>query len=130
MGHHVRSSKKVLKPRVVSKHVEAGGVAAAVEGVSGKIYVGVCVEVDCALGLCAEQNALYNMMTNGEDKFRRVVAVGWDGKVMAPCGVCRELMVQIMGSEYRDIEVLMDYEAGRVEKLGNLTPEWWISTEE
>ena len=55
--------------------MEAAGVAAAVESVSGNIYVGVCVDGGCTLGICAERNAIFNMLTNGEDAIRRVVAV-------------------------------------------------------
>lgn len=44
-----QAARKVLKPRAVSKIIEAGGVAAAVESVSGKIYVGVCVDTACTL---------------------------------------------------------------------------------
>ena len=44
------AAKQVLKPREVSKIIEAGGVAAAVESISGKIYVGVCVDTACTLG--------------------------------------------------------------------------------
>lgn len=39
-----KEAKKVLKPRKVSEMLETAGVAAAVESVSGKIYVGVCVD--------------------------------------------------------------------------------------
>ena len=45
---------------------------------------------------------------------------------MAPCGACRELMSQMMPDTYRDVEIMLDYETGRVVKLGELTPEWWI----
>lgn len=38
-------AKRALNPRKVSDMVEAGGVAAAIEAGSGKIYVGVCVEL-------------------------------------------------------------------------------------
>ena len=38
------AAKKVQRDRNISKQVSAGCVAAAVEAVSGKIYVGVCVE--------------------------------------------------------------------------------------
>ena len=34
----------------------------------------------CQLGICAERNAIFNMLTNGEDVIKRVVAVNWDGK--------------------------------------------------
>lgn len=119
-------AKKVLRPRKVSDIVEAGGVAAAIEAGSGKIYVGVCVDGACTLGICAERNAIFNMITNGESVIKRVVAVGWDGKVMPPCGACRELMSQVMPGDYKGIEILLDYEKGKVVSLGSLTPEWWI----
>ena len=44
----------------------------------------------------------------------------------APCGACRELMVQLMPGKYKDIDIMIDYSKGRVIKLGDLTPEWWI----
>ena len=119
-------AKKVLNPRKVSEWVEAGGVSAAIETASGNIYTGVCVDVACTLGICAERNAIFNMLTNGEDAIRRVVAVNRDGKVLAPCGACRELMAQLMPDRYREIEVMMDYETGEVVTLGALTPRWWI----
>ena len=118
-------AKKVLNPRKVSEIVEAGGVAAAIEAESGKIYVGVCVDTACTLGICAERNAIFNMLTMGDDKIKRVVAVK-DGKAGPPCGACRELMSQIMPDSYRDIEILLDYETEKIVTLGDLTPEWWI----
>ncbi|MCI7578506.1 MAG: cytidine deaminase, partial [Spirochaetia bacterium] len=47
-------------------------------------------------------------------------------KCGAPCGACRELMVQLMPKTYKGIEILMDYENERIIKLGDITPEWWI----
>ncbi len=120
------AAKRVLDPRNVSDIIEAGGVAAAVESVSGKIYVGVCIDSACTLGICAERNAIFNMITNGENAIKRVIAVNWDGKTMPPCGACRELMTQLMPKDYRDVQVMLDYENNRVVTLGELTPEWWI----
>ena len=117
---------KVINPRKISEWVEAGGVAAAVETASGNIYTGVCVDGACTLGICAERNAIFNMITNGESEIRRVIAVNWDGKAMPPCGACRELMTQIMPESYGNIEIMLDYEFGRTVTLGELTPEWWI----
>ena len=116
----------VIRQRQVSRVIEAGGVAAAVESASGKVYVGVCVDTACSLGICAERNAIFHMMTCGEDAIRRVLAVDSRGRVLPPCGACRELMVQLMPETYRDVEVLMDYETGRAVTLGELTPEWWL----
>ena len=119
-------AKEVLNPRKISEMMEAGGVAAAIVAGSGKIYVGVCVDGACTLGICAERNAIFSMITNGESEIKRVVAVNWDGKVLAPCGACRELMTQLMPKEYRNIEIMLDYENNRIVSLVELTPEWWI----
>ncbi len=121
-----QAAKAVQKPRTVSNYIEAGGVAAAIRSVSGKIYTGVCVDTCSTLGICAERNAIFNMLTNGEDKIEKVLAIMPDGKTGAPCGACRELMVQLMPTDYQNIEIMLDYETKRIITLGQLTPEWWI----
>ena len=120
------AARAVLNPRRVSKMMEAGGVAAAMEAESGKIYVGVCVDTACTLGVCAERNAIFNMITNGESGLRRVLAINSKGKALPPCGACRELMTQLMPQDYRSVEVMLDYEKERIVTLGELTPEWWL----
>lgn len=120
------AARAVLNPRRVSKMMEAGGVAAAIEAESGKIYVGVCVDTACTLGVCAERNAIFNMITNGESGLRRVLAINSKGKALPPCGACRELMTQLMPQDYRSVEVMQDYEKERIVTLGELTPEWWL----
>lgn len=121
-----KAAMAVIRPREISRLMEAGGVAAAVESASGKIYVGVCVDTACTLGVCAERNALFNMITNGEDAIRRVIAVDRDGNAVPPCGACREFMAQLMPDGYRDVEIMMDCAQNRVVTLGELTPQWWI----
>lgn len=120
------AAKAVLAPRNVSDIMEAGGVAAAIEAGSGKIYVGVCVDTACTLGVCAERNAIFNMITNGESVIKKVIAIDSDGKAIPPCGACRELMSQIMPKDYKNIEIMLDYHNNRVVTLGELTPKWWI----
>lgn len=120
------AARAVLNPRRASKMMEAGGVAAAIEAESGKIYVGVCVDTACTLGVCAERNAIFNMITNGESGLRRVLAINSKGKALPPCGACRELMTQLMPQDYRSVEVMLDYEKERIVTLGELTPEWWL----
>lgn len=121
-----QAAKAVRNDRKLSDYVEAGGVAAAVLSGSGNIYTGVCIDTCSTLGICAERNAIFNMITNGEQEIRKVLAVMPDGKTGAPCGACRELMVQLMPETYRQIEIMLDYEAHKVITLGELTPEWWI----
>ena len=120
------AAKAVQSGRKISDYVEAGGVAAAILSASGRIYTGVCVDTCSTLGICAERNAIFNMITNGEQEIRKVLAIMPDGKTGAPCGACRELMVQLMPESYKSIEIMLDYESERVVNLGTLTPEWWI----
>ena len=120
------AAKAVQNGRKVSAYVDAGGVAAAVLSASGKIYTGVCVDTCSTLGICAERNAIFNMLTNGEQEISKVLAIMPDGRTGAPCGACRELMVQLMPERYKDIEIMLDYGAEQTIMLGELTPEWWI----
>ena len=121
-----QAAKAVQNSRKISDYVEAGGVAAAILSSSGKIYTGVCIDTCSTLGICAERNAIFNMITNGEQEIKKVLAIMPNGKVGAPCGACRELMVQLMPNSYKEIEVLMDYETEKIVTLGDLTPDWWI----
>ena len=116
----------VQKGRKISEYIEAGGVAAAVVSASGKIYTGVCVDTCCTLGICAERNAIFNMITNGEDEISKVLAIMPGGKIGPPCGACREMMVQMMPEKYRKIEIMLDYENERIVTLEELTPDWWV----
>ena len=120
------AAKAVQKPREISERVYAGGVAAAIESASGRIYTGVCVDTACTLGICAERNAIFNMITNGENEIKRVLAIMPDGKTGAPCGACRELMKQIMPDKSNGIEIMLDYEKEKIVTLKELTPEWWL----
>ena len=120
------AAKSVMCERCISEYVSAGEVGAAILSKSGKIYTGVCVDTCSTLGICAERNAIFNMITNGEHEIAKVLAVMPNGKTGAPCGACRELMVQLMPDSYKDIEIMLDYENNRVVTLGELTPEWWI----
>ena len=111
----------------ISEYVTCGEVSAAILSASGRIYTGVCIDTCSTLGVCAERNAIFNMITNGEQEIEKVIAILPDGSCGAPCGACRELMVQLMPEKYKGIEIMMNYRKERTMTLGDLTPEWWIS---
>ena len=120
------AAKAVQRERRISEYVSGGEVAAAVLSKSGKIYTGVCIDTCSTLGICAERNAIFNMITNGEVEISKVLAILPDGSTGAPCGACRELMVQLMPDTYQDVEIMLDYEKEKIVTLGELTPHWWI----
>lgn len=114
----------VQNGRVISPFIEAGGVAAAILTREGNIYVGVCIDTASTLGMCAERNAIANMITNGESRIEKVVAVMPDGRVGSPCGACREYMMQL-DKDSGEIEILLDLETERAVRLKELIPDWW-----
>lgn len=63
----------------------------------------IIIDTASTLGMCAERNAIANMITNGESQIDKIVAVMPDGKVGSPCGACREYMMQL------------DKESGKIE---------------
>ena len=120
------AARAVLNERRISEYVTCGEVSAAVLSKSGKIYTGVCIDTCSTLGICAERNAIFNMITNGEQEIDKVLCIMPDGSCGAPCGACRELMMQIMAENYHGVEIMLDYSTGRTVTLGEITPEWWV----
>ncbi|OJU09161.1 MAG: cytidine deaminase [Clostridiales bacterium 43-6] len=117
-------AKKVHNSREISPFIDAGGVSAAILTKKGNIYVGVCIDTDSSLGMCAERNAIANMITNGESQIDKVLAIMPNGQVGPPCCVCREYMMQL-DKDSKDIEFLLDYETRKTVRLIELVPEWW-----
>ena len=122
-----KRAKEVHNPIKINGYVSCGDVSAAVLSKKGNIYVGVCIDTCSSLGICAERNAIFNMITNKEYEIDKVLCILPDGSVGgAPCGACRELIVQLMADNYKDVEFMVDYKTGKTVKLGDITPEWWI----
>ena len=118
------AAKEVQNERIVSPFIDAGGVAAAILTKKGNIYVGVCIDTASTLGMCAERNAIANMITNGESQIDKVVAIMPDGRVGSPCGACREFMMQL-DKDSGEIEILLDLKEQKTVKLKDLIPDWW-----
>ena len=117
-------AKEVQCHRELSPFMEAGGVAAAILTDKGNIYTGICIDSACGMGMCAERNAMANMLTYGESKITKVVAVMPDGRTGSPCGVCREFMMQLH-KDSKEIEILLSLEPLQTIKLKELMPDWW-----
>ena len=119
------AARTVQYERSFSSLIEAGSVSAAILTASGNIYTGVCIDTACSLGICAERNAIANMITNGEWQISKIAAVMPDGKAGMPCGACREFMMQLDHTA-EDIEILRDYETKKTVRLKELLPDWWV----
>lgn len=100
----------------------AGGVGAAIRTISGKVYTGICIDLACGLGFCAEVAAIAEMLKDRETHIAQIVAVS-NSRILPPCGRCRETMVQI-DPRNMDAEVILDVE--RTVRLRQLLPEHWL----
>ncbi len=117
-----QAAKAAVNPKRLSQWAESGGVAAAILTEEGHVYTGVCIDVACSMGFCAEHAAAAAMVTAGENHIVRVVAVGWDGSIYPPCGRCREFLSQLH-PENDQAEVLLP--DNQVRTLAELLPFDW-----
>lgn len=101
----------------------AGDVGCALVSYKGKVYTGVCIDVISGMGFCAEHVAIAAMVTAGESRIKKIVAVWKDKKgqvfVLHPCGRCREFMRQI---DKRNMETEIILGKKRVVRLKELLP--------
>lgn len=103
-------------------------VGAALLGQSGRIYSGCNVEnVSYGLSSCAERNAIFSAVTEGERWFSAVAVVTETTMPTAPCGACRQVLLEF--AEGGDMEVVLATLGGeqRVTSLGALLPESFSS---
>lgn len=117
-----QAAKITLNPWQLSDSAESGGVAAAILTKSGNIYLGVCIDTACSMGFCAEHAAAAAMVTAKENHVVKMIAVGWDGRIMPPCGRCREFVSQLHDQNL-NAEVMVAKD--KVVRLEDLLPHDW-----
>ena len=65
-------------------------VGAALITRSGAIYAGCNVEnASYGLTICAERNAVFQMVAAGEDQIAAILIAGPTEEFLVPCGACR-----------------------------------------
>ena len=117
----VERAKSVIKPRKIRHEFTVGDVGCALVTEKGNVYLGVCMDVACGIGFCAEHAAIAAMVTNGEQKIKKIVAVTKDG-IIPPCGRCREFMKQI---HIGNLKAGIIVGKNKVVKLRELLPFSW-----
>ena len=120
----ISKAKEVRNHRILSPFIECGQVGAALMTKSGNIYTGVCIDTASTLGICAERNAIHTMITNGESQIDRIVCIDSKGNAGAPCGACRELIMQL-DKDSKDIKFLMNANTYEYITMKELVPNWW-----
>ena len=79
-------------------------VGAAILSKSGRIYSSGNVEsASHAASICAERAAIAKAISEGEDEFLALAIIGDSSEPVAPCGVCRQMLIEFG----EDIDVVM-----------------------
>lgn len=96
----ISRAASVLHPRATPDGRLFGDVAATLLTDKGNTYSGVCIDTGSGTGFCAEHAAIAAMVTAGEYRITKIVAVWRDERddnlfVLPPCGRCREFIRQI-----------------------------------
>ncbi|CAM3145802.1 cytidine deaminase [Leuconostoc rapi] len=70
-------------------------VGAALLTASGEIFKGINIEnVSFGLTNCAERTAIFSAIAAGNQQFEGLVIAGRTDEPIAPCGACRQVMVE------------------------------------
>lgn len=123
----IKKAAELIHPKRMKDGLCAD-VGCALVSEKGKVYFGVCASTG-SNSICAERVAIGSMITGGEYKIRKIVAV-WkdeDGTVfvLPPCGNCRQFMCEVDRSNLDDAQVILDkYKDVRLKELLPYH-DWW-----
>ena len=102
-----------------SSNCFVGSVGAALLAESGEIYSGACIDLPSGMGFCAEHAAAAAMLKDKQTHVKMMIALTHDGRVVPPCGRCREFLDQL-DSGNRETEVVIAED--KIVKLRELLP--------
>ena len=105
-------------------------VGAALLGESGRVYVGCNVEnVSYGLSSCAERNAVFRAVGDGERRFTAVAVVTAAGTPTPPCGACRQVLSEFAAGGDMDVVMVTTGGTRKTRRLSALLPESFRSFE-
>ncbi|MBD3369440.1 cytidine deaminase [Candidatus Fermentibacteria bacterium] len=119
----IETARAISGEFYLQKEFSAGGVGAAILTADGNIYSGICLDLGCGLGFCAEVAAMAEMLKHRETHIDTVVAVSGRG-ILPPCGRCRETMAQL---DARNLDAKVIISENRTLLLRDLLPDHWLS---
>lgn len=116
------AAKKIAIKYGSSNRCISGDVGAALKTKTGKIYIGINIDCACGIGFCAEHSAISSMLLNQESEIEMIVAVNCKGKIIPPCGRCRELIYAI---DRKNLKANIIISKTETIKLSKLLPLRW-----
>jgi cytidine deaminase len=121
-SHLIEQARAMLHCRQITEDCVVGEVSAVLLTSENNVYVGISISAACGIGFCAEHSTIAHMITQGETQVIKIVAVASDGRLIPPCGRCRELLYQI---DQRNLKTQILLGSERTLLLEELLPERW-----
>lgn len=119
----IEKAKSVIGKFQLSREgLTAGSVSSALMTSRGNIYTGICLDLACGIGFCAEHAAIAEMLKARETEIEYIVAIKSEGVVM-PCGRCRELMLQV---DKKNLNTKVITDSTDHIMLSELLPKHWM----
>ena len=118
----IAAARSVVGETDLGEGHSAGSVGAAIRTARGDVFTGICLDLGCGLGFCAEVAAIAQMLAQRQTKIDTIVAVTKD-KILPPCGRCRETMVQV---DRRNLDCKVIIAEGQEVLLRELLPHHWM----
>lgn len=89
-------------------------VGAAVECDDGSVYTGCNIEnAAFTPTCCAERTAIFKAVSEGHRRFRRIAVAAETDEFTAPCGVCRQVMMEFSP----EMDVIMVNREGKTQTV-------------
>ena len=105
-------------------------VGAALLGESGRVYAGCNVEnVSYGLSSCAERNAVFRAVGDGERRFTAIAVVTAAATPTTPCGACRQVLSEFAVGGDMDVVMVTTSGTRKTRRLSALLPESFSSFE-
>lgn len=120
----IEAARRVCGQFALEDDFSAGSVGAAILTERGDIFTGISIELACGLGFCAEVAAVAEMLKARQTHIAAVVAVAKTSALYAPCGRCREMMVQV---DARNLDCRVILGEHRTVFLRELLPDHWLT---
>jgi cytidine deaminase len=103
-------------------------VGAALLGESGRVYAGCNVEnVSYGLSSCAERNAIFRAVGDGERCFTAIAVVTAAATPTPPCGACRQVLSEFAAGGDMDVVMVTTGGTRKTRRLAALLPESFSS---
>ena len=118
----IEKARGILGEFQLSQEGLTGSVSSALMTSKGNTYTGICLDLACGIGFCAEHAAIAEMLKARETAIEYIVAVKSE-RILMPCGRCRELIIQV-DKENLNTKVVID-DTNYI-MLSELLPKHWM----